>query len=148
MKKDLLLKLFSLSIISAFTLTSCYQAEIPLQNIESLVDINSQKGSGKVVVNDTIIGTVTEILPDDNDGTPHQIFMIKISSKRFENKVAKIVHNTDIAPRVPVKVGVVVEIKGDIIVNEDPIVIHWTHKTLGNSDHPHGYIKVGGKTYE
>lgn len=148
MKNENLLKILTLSFISVFSITACSQQQIitPTDNIESLVE--AQKKKSDVTVNDVVSATVTEILPDDNDDRPHQIFMVKISSKRFENKLAKVVHNIDVAPRVPVKAGSLLEIKGDIIVDENPIVIHWTHRTLGDSPHPHGYIKLDGKIYE
>lgn len=93
-------------------------------------------------------GIVTELLPDDLDGLKHQHFIIRITDKRYGNSMVKIAHNIDQAPYVPVKVGDQVEVKGDLITNEDPMVLHWTHLTYGKNTHPHGYIKLNGKTYQ
>jgi len=92
-------------------------------------------------------GVVTELLPDDLKGLKHQHFMLKVSGMKYNGLLIKIAHDIDYAPRVPVKTGSQLEIKGDLITNAQPMVLHWTHRAYNNSPHPHGYIKFNGEVY-
>ena len=150
------LKFITLSFISSLlVLTSCASNNfdeannllLNAQNFEQQKLEEKKKVDNPQVLNAVFEGEVVELLPDDNDGARHQHFMMKMMTKEFKDKIVHIAHNIDIAPYVPVKVGSKVEIKGDLITNESPMVLHWTHRTLGNSTHPEGYIKLDGKTY-
>jgi len=68
---------------------------IETQNIESVI---RQSLSGEVVESDA---TVTKTLPDDNDGSRHQRFIVRLAS----GKTLLIAHNIDIAKRVPLEEG-------------------------------------------
>lgn len=89
-----------------------------------------------------VSGKVTQLLPDDLEGLRHQHFLVAISPK----KIVKVAHNIDLAPYVPVKVGDVVEMKGEYITTTPYDVFHWTHY------HPRGgeggYIRFNGKLYD
>ena len=152
------LKLLSLSIISSLLVltTSCVSNNLEQNNnllvsTQNLAQPNlgqEKKVDNPQVLNAVFEGIVVELLPDDNDGSKHQHFMMKMTTKEFKDQLVYIAHNIDIAPYVPVKVGSKVEIKGDLITNESPMVLHWTHRTLGDSTHPEGYIKLDGKIYK
>ena len=69
-------------------------------------------------------GTVERVLSDDNDGSRHQRFILRLSSGR----TLLIAHNIDLAPRVSsIKVGDTVSFYGEYEPNEKGGVIHWTH---------------------
>ncbi|EIY4767177.1 DUF3465 domain-containing protein [Vibrio metoecus] len=89
-------------------------------------------------------GQVAKVLPDDNDGSRHQKFILKLNS----GQTLLVAHNIDLAPRIPnVKVGDSVEFYGEYEWNKKGGVLHWTHKDPQNR-HAHGWLKHNGQVYE
>ncbi|MGB0989846.1 DUF3465 domain-containing protein [Halarcobacter sp.] len=92
------------------------------------------KGSGKVI----------KILSDDNKGSRHQRFIIKLKNQM----TLLVAHNIDLAPRInSLRVNDYIEFYGEYEWNSKGGVIHWTHKDY-RGNHPHGWIKHKGITYE
>lgn len=88
-------------------------------------------------------GTVTRILPDDNDGSRHQRFILELRS----GQTLLVAHNIDLAARVAaLEVGDRVEFSGEYAWNERGGVIHWTHRDPAG-DHVDGWIRHDGNTY-
>jgi hypothetical protein len=70
-------------------------------------------------------GTVIRILPDDNAGSRHQKFIVRLST----GQTLLIAHNIDIAPRVEnLALGDTVSFLGQYESNSKGGVIHWTHR--------------------
>tara|TARA_Y100001960_G_scaffold153061_1_gene161510 strand:+ start:252 stop:647 length:396 start_codon:yes stop_codon:yes gene_type:complete len=89
-------------------------------------------------------GIVSRVLPDDNKGSRHQKFILRLDSRQ----TLVVAHNIDLAPRIPnLKVGDVVQFYGEYEWNDKGGVIHWTHRDPGNR-HAHGWLKHQGKIYE
>ena len=89
-------------------------------------------------------GMVQRILPDDNDGSRHQRFILKLDS----GQTLLIAHNIDVAPRVPgLRKGDKVSFRGEYDWNSKGGVIHWTHHDP-NGRLPGGWLKHKGKTYQ
>jgi hypothetical protein len=89
-------------------------------------------------------GRVTRILPDDNDGSRHQRFIVQSGT----GQTVLVAHNIDLAPRVAsLKVGDLVEFNGEYEWNERGGVIHWTHRDPRGS-HGDGWIRHDGHTYQ
>lgn len=89
-------------------------------------------------------GTVSRLLPDDNDGSRHQRFILQLSS----GQTLLIAHNIDLAPRVSsLREGDTVSFYGEYEPNDQGGVIHWTHHDPRGS-HPGGWIEHKGRRYE
>ena len=69
-------------------------------------------------------GTVIAILADDNNGTRHQRFIIKLANKQS----LLIAHNIDLAPKIiNLSIGDLIEFFGEYEWNDKGGIIHWTH---------------------
>ena len=89
-------------------------------------------------------GVVVKVLPDDNDGSPHQRFLLELPSRQ----VVLVAHNIDLAPRVPGLVaGDAVEFHGVYEWNPKGGVIHWTHDDPAGR-HEDGWLRVDGVVYQ
>ncbi len=135
-------------LISAITLlmgmaTACNVPADPDKRTESseIEQVFEQRKSDVQVEGE---GTVTRILSDDQEGSRHQRFIVRIAS----GQTVLIQHNIDLAPRVPdLKVGDTVSFFGEYIWNEQGGLIHWTHHDPAGS-HVGGWIKHNGETYQ
>lgn len=89
-------------------------------------------------------GKVLRILPDDNDGSRHQRFILGLP----DGRTLLIAHNIDLAPRVSgIREGDTVEFHGEYASNSRGGVIHWTHHDP-EGRHPGGWLRHQGRTYE
>jgi hypothetical protein len=89
-------------------------------------------------------GKVIRILSDDNDGSRHQRFILKLSSGR----TLLIAHNIDLAPRVEsLRDGDTVAFYGQYESNDKGGVIHWTHHDP-QGRHVAGWLEHNGRRYQ
>ena len=89
-------------------------------------------------------GTVTRVLSDDNDGSRHQRFILRLAT----GESLLVAHNIDLAPRVAgLKVGDTVSFNGEYEWNDRGGVIHWTHHDPRGS-HVGGWVEHNGRRYE
>ena len=89
-------------------------------------------------------GVVTKLLPDDNKGSRHQKFLIRL----YSGQTLLMVHNIDLAPRIQgLTNGDTVEFSGEYEFNPQGGLIHWTHHDP-NGRHAAGWIKHKGTTYQ
>ena len=96
---------------------------------------------------DTILtdaGVIVKVLPDDNDGSRHQRFLLEVD---HTNITVKIAHNIDLAPRVPAREGDRLEFKGEYEYNDLGGAVHWTHHDP-KKWREGGWIDHDGKRYE
>lgn len=89
-------------------------------------------------------GVVTKILADDNDGSRHQRFILRLAS----GQTVLIAHNLDISNKIDnLKEGDQVLFKGEYEWNPKGGVIHWTHHDPAGR-HSSGSIQHNGQTYQ
>ncbi len=89
-------------------------------------------------------GRVIKVLPDDNNGSRHQRFILKLQS----GQNLLIAHNIDLAPKITsLKTGDTVAFYGEYEWNDKGSVIHWTHHDPGGR-HVSGWLKHGGRTFQ
>ena len=89
-------------------------------------------------------GTVWKTLPDDNKGTRHQRFILKLSS----GQTLLGAHNIDLADKIKgLKKGDKVAFYGEYEWSEQGGVIHWTHHDPAGR-HEDGWLKHGGQVYQ
>ena len=129
-------QLFLLLVVSAVLLQCSFFA-----NAISLEQAIQQRTSN-VQVKGT--GTVIRLLKDDNRGSRHQKFILKLAS----NKTILIAHNIDLAPRInAISTGDIIEFYGEYEWNNKGGVVHWTHHDP-NGHHIGGWLKHNGNTYQ
>jgi len=86
-------------------------------------------------------GVVSRVLADDNDGTRHQRFILRLGS----GQTLLIAHNIDLAPRLSsLKVGDAVSFKGEYVWNAKGGTVHWTHRDPAGRHQP-GWLEHKGQ---
>jgi len=89
-------------------------------------------------------GVVVRILNDDNKGSRHQKFILKLTS----GITILIAHNIDLAPRInSIIKGDHVQFYGEYEWSKKGGVVHWTHKDP-KGYHVGGWLKHKGKVYQ
>ncbi|MBH0038588.1 DUF3465 domain-containing protein [Pseudoalteromonas sp. SWN166] len=89
-------------------------------------------------------GIVIRILNDDNNGSRHQKFILKLST----GITILIAHNIDLAPKINLlSKGDTVQFYGEYEWNKKGGVVHWTHNDP-NGYHVGGWLKYKGKIYQ
>ena len=89
-------------------------------------------------------GQVIKLLPDDNHGSRHQRFIIRLPS----GQTLLVAHNIDLASKIdPLSVGDVIDFRGEYEWNAKGGTVHWTHHDPAGR-HIGGWLKHGGQTYQ
>ncbi|MCX5959624.1 MAG: DUF3465 domain-containing protein [Cyanobacteria bacterium] len=89
-------------------------------------------------------GVVDRVLSDDDDGSRHQRFILRLAS----GQTLLIAHNIDIAPRIEaLRSGDRVAFYGQYEWNAKGGVMHWTHHDP-DGQHVSGWLKYNGMVYQ
>jgi hypothetical protein len=87
-------------------------------------------------------GLVLRLLPDDDHGSQHQRFVIRLRS----GQTLLIAHNTDVAERIPVALGDRLHFRGLYEWNDLGGLVHWTHRDpMGVEDG--GWVRYRRRVY-
>ncbi|MFT6190237.1 MAG: hypothetical protein ACJAZ6_002072 [Oleispira sp.] len=110
----------------------------------SASDVSDAYHSGLSGVQLRDAGLVVKILSDDNKGSRHQRFILKMPV----GLTVLIAHNIDLAPRVQnINLGDTVEFYGQYEWNDKGGVVHWTHHDPAGR-HVGGWLRHNGIVYE
>ena len=141
MKKPLLFLLAAFAVLGWNQFNSGNEASPGVSDVTRPAIVDSNWRSGQQVQGQ---GEVIRILSDDNDGSRHQRFIIRLGS----GQTLLIAHNIDLAPRVAsIRVGDTVTFNGEYEWNDRGGVIHWTHRDP-QGRHPGGWIEHEGRRYQ
>jgi hypothetical protein len=89
-------------------------------------------------------GVVSRVLPDDDNGSRHQRFILRLES----GQTLLVAHNIDLAPRIDdLKEGDTVEYNGEYDWNPKGGVVHWTHRDP-SGQHVAGWLKHDGRVFQ
>lgn len=86
--------------------------------------------------------TVSNILPDDTTGLPHQKWQAKLS----DGQTVTVIYNSDMGARVPIKIGDKFGVGGQYIQTPGGGLIHWLHDDPKHN-RPDGYVYLNGVVY-
>ncbi len=118
-----------------------WQNEAATTTVSELQDVIATRRSSTQVQGS---GIVTRVLSDDNDGSRHQRFILRLPS----GESLLVAHNIDLAPRVTgLQAGDTVSFNGEYEWNDRGGVIHWTHDDPRGS-HVDGWVEHNGRRYQ
>ncbi|WP_353979350.1 DUF3465 domain-containing protein [Salinicola endophyticus] len=88
-------------------------------------------------------GRVQRLLPDDDEGSRHQRFILALG----DGQTLLIAHNIDLAPRLDgLARGDSVRFRGEYVWNARGGVVHWTHRDP-RGERPGGWLEWSGRRY-
>ncbi|MBV8172525.1 MAG: DUF3465 domain-containing protein [Candidatus Eremiobacteraeota bacterium] len=132
-----------LTLVLAFSACSNAGSEAP-DNLAALDDISQHRTHQQV----TVEGTVAQMLRTSTSAEGrHERFVLDVHTGSGDEQLILVAHNIDIAPEVPLQEGDDVIVHGELELDPQGPVIHWTHHDPRGRNPP-GFIKVHGQTYE
>lgn len=131
-----------LLLLLALTLNGCDRAPSASGQSDARLQAAYQSQQSDLQIEG--IGTVVQILPDDDEGSRHQRFILRLAS----GQTLLVAHNIDLAPRISgLQRGDEVAFFGEYEWNPKGGVIHWTHHDP-QGRHPAGWLRHQGNTYQ
>ena len=126
-------------VLAVFTWTQSVRVNSTTGSPDAIADAFRNRTSNVQVSG---VGIVRRILPDDNDGSRHQRFILELSN----GQTVLVSHNIDVATRLSsLDRGDSVEFFGEYEWNADGGVVHWTHHDpVGR--HVDGWLRHEGRT--
>ncbi len=130
---------FSTSSAKSFGDPQRSRKAVPQNDSDLVRAVNDRRNVNFVQAGNVV---VSRILPDDNVGSPHQKWYVRLSN----GKEVIAVYNSDMGRRVPMKVGTTMALGGEFKMTNIGPLIHWLHyDPRGNR--PDGYVIVDGVRY-
>ena len=101
-----------------------------------------RNGVSDLIVEGT--GRVERLLSDDDEGSRHQRFILRLES----GQTLVVSHNIDVAPRInALRAGDTVRFRGEYEWNQQGGILHWTHDDPKDW-HADGWLEHRGVRYE
>ncbi len=128
-------------------LTVAQKKNVTIETIKSDTNyevLNAIKNSKPLTYTVIKNAQVVKLLRNDNKGARHQRWIVQIEG----GVNITVVHNIDIAEKVPLSVGDTIEIAGELVFGDrkkDPI-LHWTHEDP-RGKRIAGYVLYNGEKY-
>lgn len=149
-----LVRQFLFGLLLALTLSGCKQPDLAGTQPQSISQAASVSKISNAAIEQAFSrklsdvqvtgqGVVIKLLADDNKGSRHQKFLVKINPEQ----TLLFAHNIDLAPRVPLQMGDEISFSGEYVYNPKGGVIHWTHHAP-QSDHEAGWVMLNGQKYQ
>lgn len=89
-------------------------------------------------------GKVVRILKDDEAGSRHQRFIVRLDS----GTTVLVAHAVDVAGRIePLEIGDEISFRGEYVWNPRGGLVHWTHHDPAGR-HATGWIRRGDRVFE
>jgi hypothetical protein len=148
-RKNLLLALFlSLALGACGKSDANHLQAVEASNTASIAEVSNAgiEQAFKAKKSDVQVsghGVVIKLLKDDNKGSRHQKFLVKINAQQ----TLLFAHNIDLAPRVPLQAGDEISFYGEYVYNPKGGVMHWTHHAP-RGDHAAGWVMHNGRKYQ
>ncbi len=140
MKKFVLLILVAISLYGAIDYYPALLQSVSADDNALINAFNSRKSNIQVIGS----GVVIKKLADDNKGSRHQRFILRLSS----GQTVLIAHNIDLAARInSLEEGDVVSFNGEYEWNKKGGVVHWTHRDPSRR-HEDGWLQHKGVRYQ
>jgi len=140
---------FGLLILLVFVTALCGCTPAPANNSKSDASKSDERLARAFAEEESRLqiegtGTVIKLLDDDNDGSRHQRFIVRLES----GQTIKVAHNIDLASRIdPLEVGDAVGFFGEYDWSPLGGTIHWTHHDP-QGRHAAGWLKHEGRLYQ
>jgi len=141
--KTLLVALFSvLSFAASAEITNVpdckdYRGSVLKDSVDQLQVVMRSNAPRPMVF---VTGTISNILPEDHNGLPHQKYTIKVNNQI----TLLIVSNLDFG-RTPIAIGKTVSVCGEF-KKVGQGMVHWTHFDP-HGGHPDGFTILDGQLY-
>lgn len=120
---------------------SIQQSSVSSGSANAIQEAFNERRSGVQVQGE---GVVARVLADDNDGSRHQRFILRLPS----GQSILVAHNIDLAPRIAaLRSGDPVAFNGVYEWNAKGGVVHWTHHDPAGQ-HQAGWLRHAGQTYQ
>ena len=138
-RQRLVMSIVAIALLAVFTWTQRVPVNSTTGSPDAIAEAFRNRTSNAQVSG---VGVVRRILPDDNEGSRHQRFILELSN----GQTVLVSHNIDVAARLSaLDRGDTVEFFGEYEWNANGGVIHWTHHDPARR-HVGGWLKHEGRT--
>jgi hypothetical protein len=139
--KIILIYIFSVLLIACGSSQSNKSVPSEFTSLSTISSWETNHSSNQMIYQQ---GVVWKILQDDNEGSRHQKFIVKLSN----DQTLLVSHNIDLAERIPdLQNNDSITFKGEYEWNRKGGVVHWTHHDP-KGKHQDGFLIHKGKTYQ
>ena len=132
-----------IGVLLCAALCACSESTTQAPNDSAVCRAFAARQSSVEVVSE---GSVTRLLGTRaGRQSPHQGFLMRLNSGCV--LIVRVEANTDFTGTFPLRIGDLVDVKGQYEYYPIGGVIHWTHRDP-RGRHPGGYVRVGNRMYQ